>query len=87
MPNLFAALPTAALEAGMALMSRRSNAIADYWRSFAEVRQPTELMAVQLGYISQLIDDYGEALSAGVSQISPATTPEPAPSQAPVHVA
>jgi hypothetical protein len=63
-------MPTATMHASLALMSRRSNALADFWRSCAEVRQPAELMAVQLNYWTQLVDDYQEALNEGLSQIS-----------------
>ena len=66
-------MPAATMHAGMVLMSRRSNALADFWRSCAEVRQPAELMAVQLNYWTQLVDDYQEALNEGLSQISTAS--------------
>lgn len=63
-------MPVATMQVGLALMSRRSSALADFWRSCAEVRQPAELMAVQLNYWTQLVDDYQEALNEGLSQIS-----------------
>jgi hypothetical protein len=62
--------PAAAMNVGFTLMSRRSNAIAEYWRSFAEVREPTDLMAVQLNYWTQLVDDYQVAFNEGMSQLS-----------------
>jgi hypothetical protein len=65
-------MPAATMHAGLALMSRRSSALADFWRSCAEVRQPAELMAVQLNFWTQLVDDYQEALNEGLSQISTA---------------
>jgi hypothetical protein len=65
-------MPTVTMHAGLVLMSRRSSAIADFWRSCAEIRQPAELMAVQLNYWTQLVDDYQEALNEGLSQISTA---------------
>ena len=88
--SFLADAPTATVNVGLALMSRRSNAIADFWRSCAEIREPTDLMAVQLNYWSHLVDDYQEAISAGLSQIAPpaagapeaspvASAPEPAP--------
>jgi len=64
-----AAIPAATMNVGLALMSRRSSAIADFWRSCAEVREPTDLMAVQLNYWTQMVDDYKEALSEGLTQI------------------
>lgn len=68
-------MPNATMHVGLALMSRRSNALADFWRSCAEIRQPAELMAVQLNYWTQLVDDYQEALNEGLSQMSsPATS-------------
>jgi hypothetical protein len=71
-------MPAATVSAGMTLLSRRSAAIADFWRSCAEVRQPTELMAVQLNYWTQLVDDYQEALSQGFAQMAGAAS-EPTP--------
>lgn len=67
-------MPNATMHVGLALMSRRSSALADFWRSCAEVRQPAELMAVQLNYWTQLVDDYQEALNEGLSQMSATTT-------------
>jgi hypothetical protein len=54
--------PAAAMNASLTLLSRRSSALADFWRSCAEVRQPTEFMALQLNYWTQLVDDYQDAL-------------------------
>lgn len=65
-------MPAATVNVGLALMSRRSSALADLWRSCAEIRQPTELMAVQLSYWTQLVDDYQEAFNEGISQLSAA---------------
>ncbi len=83
MPRSFLAdAPAQAVNIGLSLMSRRSNAIADFWRSCAEIRQPTEFMAVQLHYWSQMVDDYQEALAEGLTQLSPgahAMTTEPPP--------
>lgn len=62
-------VPAATVNVGLALVSRRSSAIADFFRSCAEVRQPTELVALQFNYWSQLVDDYQEALHEGFSQI------------------
>lgn len=75
-------VPVATVNVGLALMNRRSSAIADFWRSCAEIRQPTELMAVQMHYWTQLVDDYQEALNESISQITPApgSTADPSPS-------
>lgn len=67
-------MPAATMNAGMTLLSRRSAALADFWRSCAEVRQPSELMAVQLNFWTQLVDDYQEALAQGFSQMSTAAS-------------
>ena len=74
-------MPVATVNVGLALMNRRSSAIADFWRSCAEIREPTELVAVQMHYWTQLVDDYQEALNEGISQIAPtpAAGPEPTP--------
>lgn len=63
-------MPAATVNVGLALMSRRSAAIADFWRSCAEVRQPTELVALQFNYWSQLVDDYQEALHEGFAKVA-----------------
>jgi hypothetical protein len=84
MPRSFMAdMPNATMNAGLALLSRRTTALADFWRSCAEVRQPTELMAVQLNYWTQLVDDYQEALSQGLSQIAGATSEAASAAQPP----
>jgi hypothetical protein len=67
--------PTAAMNASLTLLSRRSSALADFWRSCAEVRQPTEFMALQLNYWTQLVDDYQDAL------VQTMTPPASAPQQ------
>ena len=72
-------VPAATMSAGLTLLSRRSNALAEFWRSCAEVRQPTELMALQLNYWTQLVDDYQEAVTHGLAQMA-ASGPEPAAS-------
>jgi len=66
-------MPVASMNASLALMSRRTNALADFWRSCAEVRQPAELMAVQLNYWTQLVDDYQEAFTESLNQLSSAS--------------
>jgi hypothetical protein len=84
MPRSFMAdMPNATMNAGLALLSRRTTALADFWRSCAEVRQPTELMAVQLNYWTQLVDDYQELLSQSLSQIAGAAGEPPAAAQPP----
>ena len=79
-------MPVATVNVGLALVSRRSSALADFWRSCAEVREPTEMMAVQMSYWTQLVDDYQEALNEGISQIgaAPASEPAPAPDVVPI---
>ena len=67
--------PAAAMNASLTLLSRRSSALADFWRSCAEVRQPTEFMALQLNYWTQLVDDYQDAL------VQTMTPPASAPQQ------
>ena len=63
-------VPAATVNVGLALVSRRSSAIADFWRSCAEVREPTELMALQLNYWTQLMDDYQEAVREGLANLT-----------------
>ncbi len=68
--SFIADAPAASMSVGLHLFSRRSAAIADFWRSCAEVREPTDLMAVQFNYWTQLMEDYQEALSEGMAQIA-----------------
>lgn len=63
-------MPVATVNVGLALMIRRSSALADFWRHVAEIREPTDLMAVQLNYLTQLVDDCQEAIHEGLAQIS-----------------
>ena len=67
--SFLAEAPIATVTAGLALMSRRSSALAEFWRSCAEVREPSDLMAVQLNYWTQLVDDYQEAISETLSPL------------------
>jgi len=69
-------LPAATAKASMALMNKRSTALADYWRSLAGVRQPDQLLELQMDYWTQLVDDYQEAFTQGMSQLT-----APAPSR------
>lgn len=75
--NLLGAFPSAAMNVGLSLLSRRASAMADFWRSVAEVRQPAELMVVQASYLTHMLEDYGEAFSETAHQINRA--PEAAP--------
>jgi hypothetical protein len=78
MPRSFMTdMPVATANASLALMNRRTSAIADFWRSCAEIRQPTELVAVQLSYWTQLVDDYQGAFNESLSQLTNATQPPP----------
>jgi len=85
MPRSFMTdVPAATMTASLALLSRRSSALAEFWRNCAEVRQPAELMAVQLNYWTRLVDDYQEAMAEGFSQIATAAEEAaPAPSTRP----
>lgn len=87
MPRSFLTdVPAATMTASLALLSRRSSALAEFWRNCAEVRQPAELMAVQLNYWTRLVDDYQEAMAESFSQIASATdeaVSEPSPRSSP----
>ena len=48
---------------GATLISRRSQALADYWTAMAQSHKPEEAMTVQVDYWTHLIDDYAAALS------------------------
>jgi hypothetical protein len=68
--TVIADVSTACASAGVALMERRSRALADYWRAVGEVREPTELFALNLGYCSQMMDDYLAAYAEGLKPLS-----------------
>jgi len=68
--TILADLATSSASAGMALVDRRSRAVAEYWRSFAAVREPGELMALNLGYCSQMLDDYSAAYAEGLKPVA-----------------
>ena len=74
-------VPATTVNVGLALMNRRTSAIADFWRSCAEVREPTELMALQLNYWTQLFDDYQEAVREGLANLSTETSDDNAPAE------
>jgi hypothetical protein len=59
--------PAAFMSAGMTLISRRTSAVADFWRSWSKVREPADLMAVQLNFWTRLAEDYQAALAEGAS--------------------
>jgi hypothetical protein len=85
--RLMTELSTTTLSVGMALMERRSRAVAEYWRSFAAVREPSELLAVQLGYCHQMMDDYAAAMSESLSSLKQGATPAPEAPSAPADEA
>jgi hypothetical protein len=80
-PNMFAEAPMAAMNAGMTFLSRRTTANADFWRSFAAMRDPSDLMALQLNYWTQLVDDCQEALAESLPAAPGAKTPGVAAAQ------
>ena len=69
-PSLFTEAPVAAMNAGLTLLSRRSTALAEFWRSCAAIREPTDLMALQLNYWTQFVDDVQEAFAKSMSQVA-----------------
>jgi hypothetical protein len=88
--TLVADVSGACSRAAVALMEKRSRAIADYWRAVAAVREPSELYALNLGYCSQMLDDYAAAYAEGLKPIGGAAdeaAAEPAPERAPAQAA
>jgi hypothetical protein len=87
--TLAADMGLAELTAGMALMGRRSRAVADYWRTVTAVRAPGELLSLQLSYWSQMVDDYAAAFRASVAPIAgpPPGDAAPIPDAAPMPAA
>jgi hypothetical protein len=76
-------LPAAVARSSFDLMARRSAAVAECWRSLAEVREPNEFIAVEMNYLNRMLDDYQKAISSMVSQMS---APAPAPAERPFAV-
>jgi len=70
-----------AFQSAFGLATRRSQAMTDYLRSLASVRQPNDLVALQMSFWSQMLDDYSSAMSeslaplAGAEVAAPATPP------------
>jgi hypothetical protein len=62
--------PLAGLNAAAALVDRRSHAVADYWRGAAAAHEPSELLGLQLGYWTQMLDDYAQALTESFAPIT-----------------
>jgi hypothetical protein len=61
--RLAAEVPVAGLNAATALVGRRSQAVADYWHAASVAQQPSQLLGLQLGYWTQMLDDYAQALT------------------------
>jgi hypothetical protein len=49
------------------LASHRSQALAEYWLALAGVRQPEEVMAVQVDYWAHLMGDYAAAAAEALA--------------------
>lgn len=67
------------LYVAVALMGRRSRALADFWQAAPLVREPGELLALQLGYWSQMVDDYAAAFNETYTPIVGRRAGEAAP--------
>jgi hypothetical protein len=74
--SFLADAPVMAVNAGLTLLSRRSSALADYWRCCAQAAEPSDLIGVQMQYWTQLVDDYQDAFAQSVSQLSAAAEAE-----------
>ncbi|MDB5476814.1 MAG: hypothetical protein JWP49_2325 [Phenylobacterium sp.] len=75
--RLAAGVPIAGLTAATALASRRSQAIADYWETASTTQHPSQLLGLQLGYWTQMLDDYAQALTESFAPFTAeATAPE-----------
>lgn len=83
-------LQTRTFQTTLGLIARRSQAAGDYIAALPQVRQPSELMALQLTYWTQMLDDYSAAMTEsftpfGAAVATPAAGPQPveaAPAQA-----
>lgn len=52
------------LNVSAGLLTRRSHALATFWAAAFEVRSPSDLVALQARYISDMAEDYQLALHA-----------------------
>src|SRR4051812_4866139 len=78
-PSLLAEAPCTAVKVGLALVGRRSAAIAHFWSACAAVRDPAELTAVQLEYWAGLTADCREAFTESLSLLKAASESAEAP--------
>jgi hypothetical protein len=81
-------LQTRSFQTTLGLIARRSQAAREYIGALPHVRQPGDLMALQLSYWTQMLDDYSAAMTESLSPfVAPAAAPQPVPAAPPVEAA
>jgi hypothetical protein len=81
----FTEVPTAGMHAAAALVHRRSEAMAQFWKTLPALREPTDVFALQLQYGRQMLDDYAAAITATLAPLAPAASPAPEPAEGPAE--
>jgi len=69
-----------AFQSTFGLAARRGQAMTDYLRALASVRQPNDLVALQMSFWNQMIDDYSSAMT---DSLAPLAAAEPASERPP----
>lgn len=76
-------LQTRTFQSAVGLMCRRSQAAADYIRALPSVRQPSDLVALQMSYWTHLLEDYSSAMSESLTPLEEFATETKAASSKP----
>ena len=58
---------SAVIVATFGLFERRTRAVADYWASAAQTWEPEARLALQLGYLGRMADDYAAVVSEALT--------------------
>jgi hypothetical protein len=72
-----AELQAKSFQAALDLIGRRGQAAGDYMRALAGVREPSDLVSLQLGYWTRMLDDYSIAMAGGLEPLGEAAVPAP----------
>jgi hypothetical protein len=73
--TFLADVQTRAIQSYFDLAARRSQAMTDYLRSLSSVRQPDDLVAVQMSFWNQMVNDYSSALTESLTPLAGAAAP------------
>lgn len=73
--QFLADLQARTFQSALGLATRRSQAATDYLRALPSVRQPGDLVALQISYFSQMFDDYSAAVTDGLAAFTAPAEP------------